>query len=400
MDVIGGGILVAVAAALWIAYLLPSWLATPAVPRDRAQRGATAADPAHPRRDRRDPRAGAHRGDGPRGRVAAAHPARAPAGRAARRRGRRAARDRRAARGRGRGRAAARSRAARAPMAAHAPHRSHRASSGRRIGRRSPRRRRMPPARRGARCAGAGAACSLPCSLALLTVVGGLIAAAFGATRSCSRPGELAVAAFAGIVALARVRVAPSAPAAVPAEVVPEVFEPIELPETEADERRVDAAAAAAPLHLSRGTIAAMAMASIEAAAELKRASRRGRGRASGRGARARCADSPPGIRAGAARIRPPRASPPALRAHGNRRDARPASTTSTRCCAVVAGRLTAFRGSATRSMVRTTPRGMIGSFSLGPMAQLVARLVRNEKVGGSNPPGSTKSSSSEPPTC
>ena len=34
--------------------------------------------------------------------------------------------------------------------------------------------------------------------------------------------------------------------------------------------------------------------------------------------------------------------------------------------------------------------RGDIVFRQSGPMAQLVARLVRNEKVGGSNPPGST----------
>ncbi|GAA1771990.1 hypothetical protein [Agromyces humatus] len=114
------------------------------------------------------------------------------------------------------------------------------------------------------------AACSLTFLLALLTAVGGLIATAFGASLLiAASAGGVAVAAFAGIVALARVRM-PSAPAVASADVAPEEFEPIELPQEETAEGWTPQPLPR-PLHLSRGTIAATAMASIEAAAELKR---------------------------------------------------------------------------------------------------------------------------------
>ncbi|MEV1131626.1 hypothetical protein [Agromyces sp. NPDC049794] len=108
----------------------------------------------------------------------------------------------------------------------------------------------------------------------LLTVVGGLIAAAFGATLLVAGGGALGlVVSFAGLARLAKVRV-PSivaAPVATP-DTVP--FEPIELAEPEGEEQEHSwmPQPLPRPLHLSRGTIAAMAMASIEEAAELKRA--------------------------------------------------------------------------------------------------------------------------------
>ena len=117
------------------------------------------------------------------------------------------------------------------------------------------------------------ALCSLLLLASLLTVVGGLVAAAFGASLLIAGGGALGiVVAFAGLVRLARVRV-PSVVAAAPVA-VPESapFEPIELAEPEADEHGWTPQPLPKPLHLSRGTIAAMAMASIEAAAELKRA--------------------------------------------------------------------------------------------------------------------------------
>lgn len=108
----------------------------------------------------------------------------------------------------------------------------------------------------------------------LLTVVGGLIAAASGASLLIAGGGALGVVvSFAGLARLARVRV-PS-PVSVP-RVLPDAvpFEPIELaePEDQEQEHRWMPHPLPRPLHLSRGTIAAMAMASIEEAAELKRA--------------------------------------------------------------------------------------------------------------------------------
>lgn len=108
----------------------------------------------------------------------------------------------------------------------------------------------------------------------LLTVVGGLIAAAFGATLLIAGGGALGmVVSFAGLARLARVRVesVAAAPVMMP-DAVP--FEPIELAEPEGEEQEHSwmPQPLPRPLHLSRGTIAAMAMASIEEAAELKRA--------------------------------------------------------------------------------------------------------------------------------
>ncbi|WP_136709930.1 hypothetical protein [Agromyces sp. H66] len=106
----------------------------------------------------------------------------------------------------------------------------------------------------------------------LLTVVGGLIAAAFGASLLIAGGGALGmVVAFAGLVRLARVRVPrmASAPVVTPDA---EPFEPIDLSEPQDEEHGWTPQPLPKPLHLSRGTIAAMAMASMEEAAELKRA--------------------------------------------------------------------------------------------------------------------------------
>jgi hypothetical protein len=114
--------------------------------------------------------------------------------------------------------------------------------------------------------------CSLLLLAGLLTVVGGLVASAFGASLLIPAGGALAiVVAFGGLVRLARVRI--SAPVAV-AVATPEAtpFEPIELAEPEADEHGWTPQPLPKPLHLSRGTIAAAAMASIEAAEQLRRA--------------------------------------------------------------------------------------------------------------------------------
>ena len=198
------------------------------------------------------------------------------------------------------------------------------------------------------------ALCSLLLLASLLTVVGGLVAAAFGASLFIAGGGALGiVVAFAGLVRLARVRVpsVAAAPVAVP-ESAP--FEPIELAEPEADEHGWTPQPLPKPLHLSRGTIAAMAMASIEAAAELKRAA------ADAEVARRVEQLEPvvpsiapaPAPAAGRRGIRSPgdRGREP-LRAHGDRRRRRaPHSTTSTPCC-VVAGR----RAEPAAAPVRTT---------------------------------------------
>ena len=268
MDVIGGGILVAVAAALWIAYLLPSWLgrrqylaternavrlqqtlrilAETAETPEPVRIEATAREVVSQQRILHEHQEAARLAAEAAEQLAIAE--------------RREAED---------AAEAARSRAA-AAIAAHAPITEPiatvpdaRAAAGSDATVRDPRAVRRSLRRK-------RAACSLTLLLALLTVVGGLIAAAFGASLLIAAiAGALAVAAFSGIVALARVRVA-RAPVAVPVAVAPEVFEPIDLPEASADEGWTPQPLPR-PQHLSRGTIAATAMASIEAAAELKR---------------------------------------------------------------------------------------------------------------------------------
>lgn len=115
--------------------------------------------------------------------------------------------------------------------------------------------------------------CSLLLLAGLLAVAGGLVATAFGASLLIPAGGALAiVVAFGGLVRLARVRI--SAPVAAAAVATPEAtpFEPLELAEPEADEHGWTPQPLPKPLHLSRGTIAAAAMASIEAAEQLRRA--------------------------------------------------------------------------------------------------------------------------------
>lgn len=268
MDVIGGGILVAVAAALWIAYLLPSWLG-------RRQYLATERNAVRLQQTLRILAETAETPEPVRIEATARevvsqqrilHEHQEAARLAAEAAEQLAIAERREAEDTA---GAARSRAA-AVIAVHAPITEPIATvpdarevrgydttvRDPRAARRSLRRRR--------------AACSLTLMLALLTVVGGLIAAAFGASLLIAAiAGGVVVAAFTGIVALARVRVA-RAPVAAPVAVAPEVFEPIDLPEASTDEGWTPQPLPR-PLHLSRGTIAATAMASIEAAAELKR---------------------------------------------------------------------------------------------------------------------------------
>lgn len=117
------------------------------------------------------------------------------------------------------------------------------------------------------------ALCSLVLLVSLLTVVGGGIAAALGGSLIVPVVGALGIAlAVSGLVRLARVR--PAVRVAVPPVAVVEAqpFEPIDLVEPESQVDGWVPQPLPRPLHLSRGTIAAMAMASIDAAAELKRA--------------------------------------------------------------------------------------------------------------------------------
>ncbi|HZW41393.1 MAG TPA: hypothetical protein VFE99_03750, partial [Agromyces sp.] len=112
---------------------------------------------------------------------------------------------------------------------------------------------------------------SLVLLISLLTVVAGFIAAAFGASLFVPAGGALVALGALGLLGrLAKVRVPRvAAEAQAPRESVP--FEPIELVEESATEPGWMPQPLPRPLHLSRGTIAAMAMASIEEAAELKR---------------------------------------------------------------------------------------------------------------------------------
>jgi hypothetical protein len=118
------------------------------------------------------------------------------------------------------------------------------------------------------------------CSLLLLagsvTVVVGLILFAFATLTTAVTVlvvgGSVATISVATLAVLARVRVArPVASTAAP--IVSQVFEPVEFAEPEAAPEGWTPRPLPRPLTLSRGTIAATAMASIEAAAELQRIS-------------------------------------------------------------------------------------------------------------------------------
>ncbi len=273
MDVIGGGLLVAVAAALWIAYLLPNWLrrrqylaternavrlqqtlrilAETAEMPEAVRVEATARDVAAQQRILQQREATARL-------AAEAEEREALAERWAAEGAVDAARLRV-------GVVLAAAAAATEPIAIIAPAESPAmpAPAARAVGSAVARKR----LRRGR------ALCSLVLLVSLLTVIGGGIAAAFGASLVAPVIGALGVAlAFAGLVRLARVRPAARVAALPVTTVEAQPFEPIDLAEPES---RVDGwvpQPLPRPLHLSRGTIAAMAMASIDAAAELKRA--------------------------------------------------------------------------------------------------------------------------------
>jgi hypothetical protein len=262
MDVIGGGVLVAAAAALWIAYLLPTWLR-------RRQYLATERNAVRLQQTLRILAETAETPEAVRVEATARevatqqrilHQHERAARLAAEAAENLAIAERRAAEGVA---DAARELAASVapitePIPVTSPVSATASAPDAARARRGLRRRR--------------ALCSLFLLVSLLTVVAGLVATAFGASLLIAAGGGVGVlAALAGIVRLARVRipVAAAAPVAMP-EAAP--FEPIEFAEASADDHGWTPHPLPRPLHLSRGTIAAMAMASIEAAAELKRA--------------------------------------------------------------------------------------------------------------------------------
>lgn len=264
MDVIGGGVLVAAAAALWIAYLLPSWLrrrqyleternavrlqqtlrilAETAETPEQVRVEATARAVVTQQRILHEQELAARLAA-----QAAEHLA------IAERRAAQEAAD------------AARAHVASVPVAraelrpsAVAP--IAEAATDRAQVRRAVRRKRV--------------LCSLVLLVSLLTTIGGLVASMFGVSLLVAAGGGLGVVvAVAGIAGLARVRPAVTAPVAAAAPLAEtESFEPIELPEEAPGAQGWTPQPLPRPLHLSRGTIAATAMASIDAAAELKRA--------------------------------------------------------------------------------------------------------------------------------
>ncbi|GAA1837564.1 hypothetical protein [Agromyces salentinus] len=118
------------------------------------------------------------------------------------------------------------------------------------------------------------ALCSLALLVGLLTAVAGVVLLGFApvatAVSVLITGGAVLLAALGALVALARIRVARPA-VHVAAPVVSQAFEPVEFAEPDAAPEGWVPQPLPRPLTLSRGTIAATAMASIEAAAELQR---------------------------------------------------------------------------------------------------------------------------------
>lgn len=266
MDAIGGGVLVAVAATLWIAYLLPSWLrrrqylaternavrlqqtlrilAETSETPGEVRLGMTARDVAAQERILHEHELAARLEAQAAENLAIAE--RIAAEEAA------AAAERELA-----------ERAARAAAeAADAASARRPANVTGRLTRRGLRRRR--------------ATCSLLLLSSLLATVVGLVAMPFGGSPLIATAGAAGIlVAMSGLVVLARVRPAPVAVAA-PVTARPEAqpFEPIDALGAEAEEAPAEGwtpRPLPKPLHLSRGTIAATAMASIAEAEQLKR---------------------------------------------------------------------------------------------------------------------------------
>lgn len=119
------------------------------------------------------------------------------------------------------------------------------------------------------------ALCSLTLLASLLGVVVGLVVLAFGGVPYVALGGAAGmVAALTGLVVLARRRPVALAAPAVPSVAPPiaEPFEPIDVEEEPAASAGWTPQPLPKPLHLSRGTIAASVMASIAEAEQLKRA--------------------------------------------------------------------------------------------------------------------------------
>ncbi|WP_430647748.1 hypothetical protein [Agromyces sp. GXS1127] len=295
MDPIGGGVLVAVAATLWIAYLLPSWLrrrqylaternavrlqqtlrilAETAEAPEEVRVGVTARDVAaqerilheHELAARLEAQAAENLAIAERiaAEEAAAAAERELAARAERAAAERAAAERAAAERAAAERAAALRTASRAVEtdAAAVPGTSATPlTAGRAVAdRRSLRRRR--------------AMCSLLLLASLIAVVAGLIVLAFGGTALLAIGGAGGIlTAMTGLVVLARRRPAPTVATLAPLPVA-EPFEPIDVEESPAEDAPGwTPQPLPKPLHLSRGTIAASVMASIAEAEQLKRA--------------------------------------------------------------------------------------------------------------------------------
>lgn len=269
MDAIGGGVLVAVAATLWIAYLLPSWLrrrqylaternavrlqqtlrilAETSETPGEVRLGMTARDVATQERILHEHELAARLEAQAAENLAIAERIAAEEAAASARRelAERAAR--------------AEAEAARAADAA-----AHRTATGLR-----------GPTRRGLRRR--RATCSLLLLASLLATVVGLVAVPLGGSPSIAAAGAGGIlVAMTGLVVLARRRPSPVAVVAPPVEVpVAQPFVPIDTLDVEPVETRAESwtpQPLPKPLHLSRGTIAATAMASIAEAEQLKRA--------------------------------------------------------------------------------------------------------------------------------
>lgn len=274
MDAIGGGVLVAVAATLWIAYLLPSWLRrrqylaternavrlqqtlrilaeTSETPEEVRVEMTTRDVAAQERILHEHELAARLEAQAAENLAIAERIAAEEAAAAAERERELAERSERAAR------AAA---TAPVPVVPAVPDAASPATA-RGLTRRGLRRRR--------------ALCSLTLLASLLAVVIGLVVLAFGGTAYVALGGAAGiVGALTGLVVLARRRpvavAAPAVPSAAPP--VAEPFEPIDVEEEPAASAGWTPQPLPKPLHLSRGTIAASVMASIAEAEQLKRA--------------------------------------------------------------------------------------------------------------------------------
>lgn len=273
MDAIGGGVLVAVAATLWIAYLLPSWLrrrqylATErnAVRLQQTLRilAETSETPEEVRVEMTTREVAAQERILHEHELAARLEAQAAENLAIAERI--AAEEAAAAAEREREHAERSERAARAAATAPVPvvpavPDAASPATARGLTRRGLRRRR--------------ALCSLTLLASLLAVVVGLVVLAFGGTPYVALGGAAGiVVAMTGLVVLARRRpVAVAAPAVPAAAPIAEPFEPIDVEEEPTASAGWTPQPLPKPLHLSRGTIAASVMASIAEAEQLKRA--------------------------------------------------------------------------------------------------------------------------------